>query len=368
MYFITRGSVDVSFRALGRYAFIQAKLRTRIAAMLSQQQVDQLVRCQTLEELFHALRETSYAPLLDLYHESGDVQRLESWLFARNITLHQEVARLMKGVHANAVSAMTRKLEVENLKGVIRLWFSNSVKHQNIDYRFGYLYQNTIVSSIDWMSLVNAEKFEDMYRTLRGTPYEDAVSQWTMKSIVQEGLFGLETALDRTWLHELRETIAHLPSEDRVLADSVLNRDADLKNCINLVRFGWMYRLPETQLRKLMLEGGTLLDTKEFTTYLKTPAEKRSPEQLVVKRFPVLAKRLKESGKTTVEEQVRIVEHYLFTVRRQSFDAILRGNPFTFGIILAYFFLEERQDIMIRSLINGIYYGWDSDTIREFVV
>lgn len=358
----------MSLRALGRYAYVQAKLRTRIGAMLDDQQIEQLMRSQTLEELLHALQHTPYEPLLEIYDQSGDVQRLEAWLFARNVSLHQDVAELLTGVHADAVDALTRKLEVENLKSVLRLWFSNRVKHQNIDYRFGYLYQKPIVGDIDWTQIVNAQEYEEIVQALQDTLYEDTVKQFTMQQITTDGLFFLETALDRTWMHQLRTVVRHLSREDRELALSVLDRDVDLKNSINLVRFGWMYQLEEEQLRTLMLEGGTLQQTREFELYLQSPTNQRSPQQLVAKRFPDLAKKLKEMGKATPEEQTRAVQQYLFTIRRRSFQAMLRGNPFTFGIILAYFFLEERQDALIRTLINGIHYGWTTETIREFVV
>lgn len=336
--------------------------------MLTREQLEQLMKSQSLEELFHALRGTPYEPMLEIYDETGDVQRLELWLFTRNIELHQEVARLLKGVHADAVLAMTRKLEVENLKGAIRLWFSNTIKQQNIDYRFGYLYQDRIVSPVDWTRIANAETYSEVVSALEKTPYEKVAKQWSGREIAEEGLFSLETALDRTWIHLLRSVIDTLPSEDRVLALSVLDRDADLKNSINLVRFGSLYRLSEKQLRTLMLEGGTLLESSEFESYLKSPAEQRSPQLLVARRFPDLAKQLQAMGKASAEMQTRTVEQYLFSVRRTSFQAMLRGNPFSFGIILAYFFLEERQNAMIRTLINGIYYGWDTATIREFAI
>ena len=111
----------MSLTSFDRYAFINAKLRARMGAMLESGQIEQLMRCQTLEELFYALRSTTYEPLLEIYNESGDVQRLEAYLLHRNVQLHLDVAKYMKGMHEDAVLALTRKLEVENLKSVIRL-------------------------------------------------------------------------------------------------------------------------------------------------------------------------------------------------------------------------------------------------------
>lgn len=353
---------------LSRYAFINAKLRSRIGNMLDERELEGLLQSQSLEEFLHQLKDTPYEPMIELYDQTADVQRLEAWLFARNVKLHQEVARLMHGIHEQVVQAMTRKLEVENLKGVLRLWFSNAVKHQNIDYRYGYLFQMDIVSGIDWARIVNAERFEDIVRALVKTPYAAALSAFDGTRIAQEGMFFLETALDRVWTDMLREVVQHMPTDDRTLVEQVLDRDADLKNIINLVRFGYLYDLSSEDLRTLMLAGGSIVSTKEFREYLEIPKQQRSPEALVSRRFPDLAKELKEAHTHSAEQQTLLVERYLFSVRRKAFNTMLRGYPFSFGVILAYFFLEERQDAFIRTIMNGIRYGWDAPAIREFAI
>ncbi|MDD2296542.1 MAG: V-type ATPase subunit [Sphaerochaetaceae bacterium] len=358
----------MSLGALGRYAFINAKLRSRIGSMLGAQDLDNLTRSQSLEELLHALKGTPYEPLLELYDKSGDIQRLEAWLFARMVSLHQEVIQLMTNKHASTIEAITRKLEVENLKSVIRLWFSNRVKQQNIDHRFGYLFHKQIVSPIDWTQIVNAENYQEIVDALHETPYGEVMSRFSIEQLTQEGLFSLETALDQTWFTLLRSIVTKLPAEDRKLMGRVLDRDTDLKNIINLVRFGWMYKLPSDKLRTLMLEGGLVTKTQEFTEYLEKPTEERSPINLVQRRFPALAKELIESDITTAEYQTLLVEKYLFKVRKKDFQVILRGNPFTIGTILAYFFLEERQNAIIRTIINGIHYGWEASAIQEYTV
>lgn len=358
----------MSIGALNRYAFINAKLRSRIGAMLTPQDLDSLARSQSMEELLHALKGTHYEPLLELYDQSGDIQRLEAWLFARNIELHKEVTQYMKKTHAQTIEGLTRKLEVENLKSVIRLWFSNWVKQQNIDHRFGYLFQGKIVSSIDWAQIVNADNYQQVVEAVADTPYAEALNEFTSEQLAQEGLFGLETALDRVWFNLLRVIVIKLPKKDRQLIEQILDRDTDLKNIINLVRFGWMYQLPSERLRTLMLEGGSVTETLEFAQYLEKPIGERSPLKLVRHRFPELAKELIDSEKTTAEHQTLLVEHYLFKIRRKEFQTMLRGNPFTIGIILAYFFLEERQNAIIRTIVNGIHYGWEASAIQEYTV
>ena len=129
----------MSIGALSRYAFINAKLKGRITSMLTPQQIDTLSRSKTLTEALHSLRGTHYEPLIELYHQSGDIERLEAWLFTRNIALHQEVnSYLHKGV-GEVVAALAESLG----RGTKSVIVSGSVtdKRQNSDYRYGYLYQ-----------------------------------------------------------------------------------------------------------------------------------------------------------------------------------------------------------------------------------
>lgn len=354
--------------SVDRYAFINAKLRARMGAMLDDEKVESLMHSQSLGELLDSLKDTPYATLAELYDRTADIQQLESYLFARNVAIHQQVTGYLEGIHAQVVIALTRKLEVENLKGAIRLWFSNVVKHQNIGYRFGYLYQKQIVSPIDWNGIVNAAFFEEIQKVLAVTPYSQAAASVDHQSIERKGLFALETALDRTWFNLLWDVVDRMPHNDRQLTRNVYDRDADLKNSINLIRFGWIYRLPPDQLRTLMLRGGTLVSSREFMRYLAAPPEERSPIDLVKKRFPDLAKELEGMGKASVIEQTRRIEQYLFSLRKREFHELLHGYPFHFGVVLSYFFLEERQDNLIKALLNGAYYGWPRQRIKEFAV
>lgn len=355
----------MSLRDLNKYAFINAKLRSRIANMLDDKQIETLLNSTSLEELFHQLRGTSYQSLAELYDESGDIQRLEAWIFSRNVSIFKEVGRLMEETHVSLIAALGVKQEVENLKGVIRLWFSNKIKDQNIDYRYGYLYQEKIVNDIDWDKIINAENFEQIKESLKGTLYYKPFKEFDIERINKEGLFTLETLLDRTWFSHLRKEARKLNKRDRELVEDVLARDADLKNIINSVRTGYLYGVDSKILEQSMFEGGKITQTQEFETFLATDAQQRSISNLVAKHYPELAKELHENKDKSPKEKTLLVEHFLFADRRKEFNKMLRGYPFSFGIILAYFFLEERQDKLIRTVINGINFKLSAQEIRE---
>ncbi|NLV85246.1 MAG: V-type ATPase subunit [Spirochaetales bacterium] len=353
-----------------RYGFINAKLRARLGSMLDENKITILLQSNTVDELLQQLSDTHYAEIIESYDRSGDLQMLEAKLFEREVRVHQEIIDMLDGRHAELAAALTRKLEVENLKSVLRLWFSNAVKNQNIQYRYGYLYQRTIVSEIDWSQIINAPSYQDVLKALEHTIYFSSAAMYDFDDIVKDGLFYVETALDRLWFSTVRSAAAKLPRMDREILNRVLDNDADLKNIINLVRYGWLYRLPSDTLQTLMFEGGTVTETKEFQTYLDLPADQRNPLLLVKKHFPKLARQLLDAEKESSLPvgHIEKVERYLGLARKKTYAKMLTGNPFTIGTVLAYFFQCERQDRIIRTIVNGLYYGWDSETVGGFVL
>ncbi len=336
--------------------------------MITSDQAETLLRSKSVDQLLHHLEHTPYEPLIELYQSYGDVQILEAYLFKKHVAMYKDVSKLFDSTYTSYIDAMSRKAEVENLKGMIRLYFSNTIKKQNIDYRLSYLYQERIVDEIDYLKIANASSFKDVQDALSTSLYYEALLPFNDELLAKEGLFPLEVALDQAWRNALRNHIKPLAKSDRFIIEEVLKSDADLKNIINLFRYSHVYHLENEQLETIMIKNGSLIASPQYAAFLKSDATKRSIDMLLEKKHKALMTLIKENEHLPIRQQILIVERYLFSIRKKEFHTLLRGNPFSIGIVLSYFFLEERQDHLVRSLINGVHYGLDASTIREFVV
>ncbi len=353
---------------ISRYAFINAKLRARIGNLLSPAIIESLIRSKSVEQLLHHLEGTDYAPLLEIYQKFGDVQALEAYIFKRNIAIHREVASSLDPSYQQCILSMSRKSEVENIKSMIRLYFSNTIKGQNIDYRLAYLYQERIVDEIDWLQIANATSFDQVKEALSNSIYYDATKSFTDEYLKAHGLFLLEITLDKVWINHLRKTMVNLSKTDRNMLSSILDNDADLKNIINCFRYSSVYHLDKEILNALMFDGGRIAKSEEMQHFLEYDESKRSPLILLENTYPSLAKRLKEEKIDDLSQQLVELENYLFQMRKEEFNALLRKDPFSIGIILSYFFLEERQDNLVKTIINGVHYQLDTSKIRELAL
>lgn len=336
--------------------------------MFTSDRIETLMRSKSVDQALHHLEHTPYEPLIELYHINGDVQILEAYLFKKHVAMFKNVAKLFDSTYTSYIEAMSRKAEVENLKGMIRLYFSNTIKKQNIDYRLSYLYHERIVDDIDYLKIANASSFSVVLDALKESIYYDPLLQFNDEVLATDGLFFLEVALDQTWTAHLRDHIKPLAKADRRIVEKVLTSDADLKNIINLFRYSHLYHLDNEQLEAIMIKNGTLIDSPQYVSFLKSDPNKRSIDMLLEKKYKKLMTLIKENEHLPIRQQILIVEKYLFSIRKKEFHTLLRGNPFSIGIVLSYFFLEERQDHLVRSIINGVHYNLDASTIREFVV
>jgi V/A-type H+-transporting ATPase subunit C len=372
--------------AAARYGFINAKLRARIGLMLEDHVINDMVRSGSLVEAVQVLRDTQFAPVAEAYDRTGDVQQMELVLLQGEVAMYEEVAQYLEGAPSAFVRVLLEKIEIDNLKNAIRLWYSNIVRHHSISYRSAYIFQDVIAHPIDWVGILNAVQWDAVVHAVVDTSYHSVLADYSFDGIVSGGLFEMEMALDRLWFCRLCDQAKHLSKRDRATVEAVYGVDMDLKNVLMLVRFGWYHKLSSERLRKLLIPGGTIARSKELEAFLAMDIAERNPSLLLRRKYADLAqetdeianqqKTLSDSTDSKVIErkneviaaQTLRIEQYLGRIRKKEFLEILSGYPFTIGVVLAYFFMYIHEDQLIRAVINGKYYGWNEDHIREVMV
>ena len=333
--------------------------------MLDEQQLAALSKSRSIEQLLHQMQHTPYEQLYTIYHETGDIQMLEAEINSQAIRIHQEIASSLDPVYSKLIDAFTRKLEIENIKGMIRLYFSNIIKGEDISQRFTYLYRERIVDDISWLSLANARDFEEIRKALEHTIYSEVINPFTQERVREEGLFFLETGLDHIWVQSVQAVLPSLAREDRIIITSLLEADGDLKNLINIFRYHALWDLPPDQLRHILYPAGHLQYSEDVRRLMEEDIHTDHIRAILEKRYPRLARELDSVDDEDIRAQVQRIEQYLFIMRKGEYQRLLRGNPFTVGTVLSYFFLSEQQDGVVKRLINAVQYTSASEHYRE---
>jgi V/A-type H+-transporting ATPase subunit C len=355
-------------RAVSTYGFINAKLKAKIGKMKDDHLDDDLLKAGSLVEAIGILREHGYTEAADTFDKTGDLQMVELSLLKDLIADYQSVKKLTDGYPKELVTTILLKIEVENIKNTIRLWYSAAVHHRPITYRTSYLIKQPIVNKIDYVALTNAITYENIIEALTGTWYQHVLKKFTFEAISKDGLFELETALDKYWYSLYIKACALLTGDDNEVANRMALTEIDLKNTLMLVRYGWFHKMDAKKLENSLFPYGRIYSDKSTHDYINTDPKKREPEVLLKIRYPEIAEKVKEvnitDNKAAMINQTRFIEKFLEEKKHKSFQKILSGKPFTIGIPLAYFYYRESQYYMICGILGGKYYGVDSNEIK----
>jgi len=155
------------------YGFINAKLRAKIGLMRQDHLMESLLRSASLVEAVGVLRDSRYREVAHAYDQTGDLQQMELVLLQKEIEMYREVQKYLEGSPATFVQHLLGKIEVDNLKNAIRLWYSSIIRHRPIRHRSGYLFKEVILHPIDWTALINATGWDAVLNAVKATPYWD---------------------------------------------------------------------------------------------------------------------------------------------------------------------------------------------------
>lgn len=351
--------------SLGNYEYINAKLKARIGNIRESKLEDELMKAGGVVEAVGALREHGFEEAAVAYDKTGDLQMVELSLLKQMVQDYKSIQSQIAAIPKSIVEVTLAKIELDNVKSALRLWYSSAVHHRAITYRTSYLLNEKLVNNIHLMGIVNALSFDQIIEAVANTWYEPIMREYSFSQIEDNGLFDLESSLDRGWYQLMDQANGRLKGEDKTVATQMFKTEVDLKNLLMLIRYGWFHQMDGEKLKGLLYPYGSVYRNSKVRDYLNEDKKKRNAEALLYTWYPKLSQTVKEKGVVNDKlvpmiEQTRMVEHFLVEKRRGLALKGLSGNPFTIGIALAYFYFKEAQYNMICGLLGAKYYGIDS--------
>jgi V/A-type H+/Na+-transporting ATPase subunit C len=349
---------------LRRYAFINAKLKTRLGMQLSDEFFNRLIHAPTLTEAVQLLHDTPFQPVETVYASTGDLKMGELELFTYEVDLHRELRKFLQDELLVFLDTLLLRFEIDNLKDTLRLWLDQAVRRRDVSSASGYLYRSTILAPIDWDELLNAPDIDALVRILQPSPYAELIS--ANSAAIQSGasLFPLETDLDLFFYRQVRSAAEQLDKDDLSIVVHILGVEIDLENLSRIFRFRNFYNLPADQILSLIIPGGYRISRETIRKAISSASEGELLPRLISEAYPVYAGLTGKSDGDT-SSRMMLIEELLLEILRQEVTRLLAGNPFTIGIMLSYFFLKHREVTRLSTILNAKYYGLDEDQIRR---
>jgi V/A-type H+/Na+-transporting ATPase subunit C len=334
------------------YGFINAKLRTRLSKLLDERTLEKLRQAPSLSEAVQLLKQTAYSPEAGVYESTGDVKEVEAALWRKEIGTIADLGRYLAGVNAAFLKALMLRYEIDIVRNCVRLWFDAHMKRRSIGGESGYLYQETLVHPFSIDQAVNAEDFDRLTAAFDQTPYRSILRENRHDIEKETHLFHFETDLDLFFYVRLLEAAENLKKRDREIALRLIAVEIDLRNVDRIARLAFFYPPEEREKWHIIIPGGTFP-----RALLNQAVAVRKGEDAVGRLLSGRYAGFESPSPSSADGRLAMVEGVLRQIRRDETMRLLKGNPFTIGIVLAYIFLKRKEIGAVVSLLNAHYYG-----------
>lgn len=358
-------------RAVNTYGFINAKLRAKIGKIRNPQLQNDLIKAESLVEAIGILKEYGHYYAADVYDKTGDLQLVELSLLNDEIDDLLSVEKFISGKPKQLVQTLLERIEAENLKNSIRLWYSSAIHKRPISYRSSYIRKNKIINDINYTSIINAITYDNIIEAVEKSFYEKVLNQFSLEHIQENGLFWIESAIDSKIVDLTYQATIALKGDDYKIAMKLFKMEMDLKNIIILIRYGWFHQLSGEDLQKILYPYSSVYKDNSTLSYINFNPKNRNIDSILKGKYSDLSNLVNDNvmdNNIRKISQIREIEKYLYIKKGKLFENCLGGKPFTIGTALAYFYLREQQYNIICSILGTKYYDTDTNEIKGLML
>ena len=343
-------------RQLATYAFTNAKVRAMLSQLIDPSTFASLIDSKNIYELIDQLKKTQYRDIFaNVSPDSFDLLALERKLLLNDISIYRKVRDSLSGKREREfVSLLMQRYEIEDLKVVLRLWYSK--EPVKID---DYLLGQMIKFNIDYKKIALAETIEEVIVLLDKTDYKEPLMAARDKFKSTKSLFYLEASLDVDYYNRLTACVGGFSATDKRAASKIMAVEVDSENIQWLIKLRKYYGLNLSDALEWFMPGGSII-SKSALRNLYTPEgiEKVIESVALGPYMPI---------KNLSDGNIHMVENFLYEMLLKEVKRALGGDPFTIGTVFGYLILKRRETKNIISLLYARACGLKKEELSRLI-
>jgi len=311
---------------LGRYAYAQARVRARLARLLSHHQLETLAAYPDARALARELAAAGF-------------ERPQEAVLAAI----EQVAPMLDGPPRDVVRAYATRFECENLCVLLRALESRAAwsEVEPLLLSVGRLGQERIATEV-----LEAASMVDAIARLDARPFGDALRR-QVRAFGAEARaperFRLELVAERVAYESIWQAVAALDPADRRAAERVIGVELDAANLVRALRMRRTHGLGPEEVLGYAIRGGLYLDARLRSVLAHEPIESW-PSHLASTPY---------AGALAAADATPALELGLRRVRARAAERAVRGSPFHLGLVLAYLTFVELQAADLQRIAEG---------------
>jgi V/A-type H+/Na+-transporting ATPase subunit C len=307
--------------AAAKYGDLNALLRTRAGRLPSVHHFRRLLEAPTSTTVVEVLREANVPT-----PEDGSLPSRQ-WLLAQWLVPdYQVVLRRISGSAQRLVQSLMDRLELENVKYVVRSMASGKGVKTETLLNFGK------VATVNIKALEGVQRMTDLQLAVKETvfavPLRNTASLWEE----EKGLFAVESALDRAVYTSLQKAAEGFRGPGAVLVRRIVAQFVATVSLLWVVRYRLAYGLTPEAVAGLSL----IKSSQKAVHHIPQLAHAATFEEF---RAAIQSETVMEHGQNggTLLDWER---HLMRRIRKMA-HTMLYGPPFGFSVVVGFLLLKE---------------------------
>jgi vacuolar-type H+-ATPase subunit C/Vma6 len=341
---------------VSKYSLVNARIRTRLASLLSADTVARCAAARDLSEFYTTLVGTIYEPVLSRPEVALDPRVAERLLVEQEVQWHSELVKDLRDPERDLVASLLEKYELENLKAALRV---REGERNRDDLK--YIIRKNLPHALPYQSIAEARSLDDVLAYLVATPYLLPVRS-SLDEYKQRGtLFPTEIALELDFYRRIKQKVEKLGRSDKPIARRLIGLEIDIKNIGWLIRLKFYYNVPTGELIDYNIPGGYRMTSDRMRNAFIADSIKDVLAVALERTFKPaaeIARREEDLGKLLLLEL--ILWNYLIHEAKKTFS----GFPFTIGTVLSYLILKRTEIRNLITILNGKVLRLQKDEIE----
>jgi vacuolar-type H+-ATPase subunit C/Vma6 len=330
---------------VSRYSLVNAKIRSRLAALLSPDMIARCAAARDLPEFYSTLAGTVYEPILARPEVALDPRVAERLLVEQEVQWHADLIKDVRDPEKALVVVLLEKYELENLKAALRIREGDRSKDD-----LKYIIRKNLPHALPYQSIAEARSLDEVLTYLTATPYLLPV-RGSLDEYKQRGtLFPTEIALELDYYKRVKARVDALGRSDKPIARRLLGLEIDIKNIGWLIRLKFYYHVQTGDLIDYNIPGGYRLTSDRLRHAFVADSIKDVLSVALERSYKPAAeivRREEDLGKLFLLEI--ILWSYLIHEAKKTFG----GFPFTVGTVISYLILKRAEIMNLTTILNG---------------
>ena len=339
-----------------KYSFINARIRSRLSALLSPDTIARCASARDLPEFYATLGGTVYEPVITRPEIALDPRVAERLLVEQEVQWHAELIKDVRDPERALVAALLEKYELENLKAALRIREGDRSRDD-----LKYIIRKNLPHALPYQSIAESRTLDDVLAYLVATPYLLPVRS-SLDEYKQRGtLFPVEIALELDFYKRIKEKVDALGRSDKPIARRLVGLEIDIKNISWLIRLKFYYHIPTGDLIDYNIPGGYRLTSDRMRHAFVADSIKDVLAVALERSFKPAAELVKREEDLS---KLFFLEIILWDFLIHEAKKTIGGFPFTIGTILSYLILKRTEIRNLITILNGKVLRLEKDDIE----